>query len=104
MRRLSKSPKKGKSRRRSKRQEGKAKKIQIGQTARESARKKGLGDGINPNVKKKGQKKTPSKRRAKKTERKRILSKQNAEVKQADKSKRQARHGYRRQPQEPKLR
>ena len=104
LRRLSKSPKKGKSRRRSKRQEGKAKKIQIGQTARESARKKGLGDGINPNVKKKGQKKTPSKRRAQKTERKRILSKQNAEVKQADKRKRQARHGYRRQPQEPKRR
>ena len=104
MRRLSKSPKKGKSRRRSKRQEGKAKKIQIGQKDRERAREKGLGDGINPNVKKKGQKKTPSKRRAKKTERKRILSKQNAEAKQADKSKRQARHGYRRQPQEPKRR
>ena len=104
LRRLSKSPKKGKSRRRSKRQEGKAKKIRMGLKARESARKKGLVDGINPNVKKKGQKKTPSKRRAQKTERKRILSKQNAEAKQADKSKRQARHGYRRQPQEPKLR
>ena len=76
----------------------------MGLKARESARKKGLGDGINPNVKKKGQKKTLSKRRAKKTERKRILSKQNAEVKQADKRKRQARHGYRRQPQEPKRR
>ena len=76
----------------------------MGLKARENARKKGLGDGINPNVKKKGQKKTPSKRRAQKTERKRILSKQNAEVKQGDTSKRQARHGNRHQPQEPKRR
>ena len=76
----------------------------MGLKARESARKKGLGDGINPNVKKKGQKKTLSKRRAKKTERKRILSKQNAEAKQAGKSKRQAKQGYRRRSQEPKRR
>ena len=76
----------------------------MGQKDRERARKKGLVDGINPNVKKKGQKKNPSKRRAQKTERRRILSKQNAEVKQAGKSKRQAKQGYRRRSQEPKRR